>query len=250
MKKDMEQETHKNISEQVLAKIQKERIIPRSKWRFLFHDYLVWTVSIFSLTIGSLSFGLFLTILLNNDWGVYEQLKESRVMYNLSIIPYLWLFFVIAFIFYADYFFKNTEKGYRYRQAGVVIGSIAVSAILGTAMYFTGLAQNTDDYFVAKVPCYHKIAGHRAGIWELPDKGLLAGTVGSSTPDGFILTDFSGKSWVIVGGSVFPQEGVVLKIVGIIIEDGIFKASEVRPWYGKVVSPEVCGMIKCTKGSC
>jgi len=244
MKKDMEKQN--DISEVVLAKIHKEHLTPQSRWRFLFHDYLIWAVSAFSLAVGSLSFGLFLTIILGNDWDIYDRLEESRMIYSLSVIPYLWIVFVAFFAFYASYSFRNTDNGYRHRQANIAIGSIAISAIFGVLLYYTGVAQDTDDFFVSRVPCYHEFTGHSPDVWNSPERGFLAGRVASTTDGGLFVTDIHGNTWKIIGAPQFENgiatgSGAFIKIFGDRSDNNIFFARHIRQGREAHAVPLSCG---------
>lgn len=242
-------ETNENntntLGEQVLAKIQEKRLKPRSKWRFLFHDYFVWTLSALALTIGSVSFGVFLTIFLSNDWDIYARAEKSRIVYGLSVIPYLWIVFLAASLFYANYFFNQTNKGYRYKRSGILVGSVAASAIFGVALYFYGLAQEIDDYFLETIPCYHQITGNHAVLWTNPDGGLLAGVVSATTSGGFSVVDFSGKRWVIsYAPPSYPSKDSLIKIIGERSGENAFMAEEIRPWSGWVESQFTCSFAR------
>ena len=234
----MENEKH-DISGDVLALIQKEHLTPHSKWRVFFGHYVVWTVSLLALLFCSASFGLFLTILFSNDWDLYTELHESSVVYGLSVVPYLWIIFIAVFYFYAKYAFNKTETGYRYEQARIVVGSIAVSILLGVAIYFSGIAQDLDDYFVANVPCYHQLTGNHTTLWSLPNQGLLSGTIATTGTSMFYLTDFNGRTWVVSYGDDISQQrmavrGLRVKIVGQETGSTTFNVEKIRPWVGQV----------------
>jgi len=234
----METEKH-DISGEVLALIKKEHLKPRSKWQVFFGNYIVWTVSLLALLLCSASFGLFLTILFSNDWDLYTELHENGAAYGLSVIPYLWVLFIAVFYFYARFAFGKTETGYRYQQARVVVGSIAVSILLGVAIYCSGVAQNLDDYFVMNVPCYHLFTGNHTRLWSTPEQGLLAGTVATTGPNSFYLQDFGGHAWIVSYGDDFLQQtrvvhGTRIKIIGQETGSTTFTVENIRPWVGPV----------------
>jgi len=237
MKTDMD--TQHNLSEQVLERIKRENITPRTKQMCRFCDYATWTTSVASLLFGSVSFGIFLDIVLSNDWDIFGIIGEGRVAYFLSVIPYLWVVFALAFLFYARYFFNNTDRGYNYLRASTGIASISLSAILGVGLYYFGIARGIDDYLVATIPYYHEVTGNHTALWSQPEKGLLSGEVLSVSDEMFALKDWKGELWKItflpeIESPIFPKEGEKIKMTGKVKGPGSFEARDIHPWIGEI----------------
>jgi hypothetical protein len=187
---------------------------------------------------------------LNIDWDIYAQVEKNRIMYELSVIPYLWIVFLAASVFYANYFFNQTNKGYRYKRSGILVGSVAVGAIFGVSFYFYGLAEEIDNYLLETIPCYHQITGNHAVLWMNPNKGLLAGIVLATTSRGFVVMDFSGKNWDISSGltseeaAFLVQQKQWVKIVGETSGPEAFVARNVRLWNGGIEPNSSCAFAR------
>lgn len=236
----MEQKNEENCINCVMKRLRDERITPRAKWRFLFHDYSVFAVSILSLVVGTFSFSVFLNILLSGDWDIYPQIGRGFWEHAFKTFPFLWLVFLCLFVFYALYaFFSSTEKGYRYKQSIVISLSIFLSLILGSLAYFAGIGEKIDDFLIETVPYYHTITGDRACLWLQPNRGLLAGMIVSTGTKPFIIVDFNGNRWIATGTPVISSNitnhpGERVKILGVNRNNFIFEAREFRIWRGSV----------------
>jgi hypothetical protein len=227
-----------------MGRIKKDHLTPKPKWTFLFHDYSVLAISLSALIIGSISFGIFLNTVLTNDWDIYQQAGRGFWEHVWKSLPMLWLIFIIICIPYSYYAFSETEKGYHYKQSMIISLSILISLILGTLMYITGFAEDTDDYLMETIPYYHYITGNHTCLWLHPEKGLLAGMIISSTTNPVIIVDFEGNQWVTTGVPAVAKDvrsriGEKIKIIGHMVGNAVFEASEFRHWDGSV-EPNPC----------
>jgi hypothetical protein len=230
-----------NISDKILDKIKEKKITPKPKWQFRLKNYVFWAAFGASIAIGSLTFAVILHCAFENDWDVYRYLDKNLVSFIFISLPYFWIIF-LALILAADYYeYKHTKSGYRYRGYFIVLGSVAVSFILGAGSFYFGMGKMIDEIFAKQVPYYHGMIRYKQEIWSHPEQGLLAGKIKRITDEkNFNIEDFKGGIWEVRGENIIwhkmPQIEEEVKLIG---EKGsgccIFRLKEARSWTGKEI---------------
>ncbi|MCK5767319.1 MAG: hypothetical protein KAH35_02955, partial [Candidatus Atribacteria bacterium] len=128
----------KNISEEIFKKIKKENIKPKSYRYFATKNYFIWFLFGISIILGSFAFSMILFMFRQLDWDIYHYLGNSFLKTVFISLPYLWLIFLILFLGIAYYNFIHTKRGYRFRFITILVTSLIISTLLGTALYFNG----------------------------------------------------------------------------------------------------------------
>lgn len=187
--------------------------------------------------MGSLAISTILFIVTTHDWDIYDYLGRSFLKHVFISIPHFWIAVFAVLILSACYSFTRTKHGYREAISRVFLGSIIGSLILGTALFFCGVNSQVHEFFSRNVPFYNDLIYYKEDIWDKPEKGLLAGEVSDvRNKNEFILTDFKGNTWHIVGDNIMwpdnivPQNGIEIKIIGRQQNDNIFYGNTVRRW--------------------
>ncbi|MDX9913565.1 MAG: hypothetical protein RBS77_03230 [Candidatus Moranbacteria bacterium] len=232
----------------ILKKIEKKKIKPKSKWVFLAKDCLVWGLCGLTTLVGAIAMGVIIFIVNDNDWDIYRQLEKSFFAYFFILMPYFWIIILGIFSFIAYFNYTHTRKGYLLNPYVVIAGSVAVSVILGWALFATGTSEKIDKFFAQKFPYYMNTDMHKMNFWSNPERGLVAGEVIEiKDASNFSLEDFNNKKWKIVGENIIWKDGAELrvgeriKIIGKIKgQANAFRAQEVRPWG--------CGCSFCDDG--
>lgn len=226
----------KDISQTVLETIKAKNIAPTPKWTFLLKDYVVWGLGAISLLIGSLAIAVTVSMVRHNDWDLYKYASDSLLSFILVTLPYFWIAFLILFILAANYNFKHTKNGYRYRLSTIVAGSILISIAFGLLFYVAGLGQVIDKILVDKVPVYERIMEYRKRIWSQDERGLLSGViVGVTDKEHFDITDPDRKIWHVTAHRVeegvrpMLKRGARVKMVGEKVDRDKFNAVIIRP---------------------
>jgi hypothetical protein len=176
----------------------------------------------------------------HTDWDLYKQSSYSLPRLIVLSIPYLWGLFLVIFIGFSYYYFRRTEKGYRYNPIVIILLSVFISGLGGKAFYDAGFSEKLEKHFQEKIPFYNSINlyGHR--MWRSPDKGLMAGEIVkiNSTQE-IELLDLQGKRWrigishTVWRGRLKPEVGLLIKLIGKKTGDDRFTASEIRPMNGR-----------------
>jgi len=228
----------KELSQKVLDEIKEKNIQPKPRWEFFMRECLVWVFGTISLIVGGLAFSVIIYMFITNDWDVYEYIDESFFGFIIATLPYFWLLFLAFFIFIADYNFRQTKTGYRYKFIAIISVSIFISMFLGLVFYVAGMGKIIDRAFSENIPQYYNITNKRLIIWMHPEKGLLSGIVVEVFSDrGFKLKDTRSIYWVvddkgavIVGGVELIKKGRKLRIIGEKLDNGNFRALKIMPW--------------------
>jgi len=230
----------KNITKETLQKIKRENVRPRPKSYFLVRRSVVWIIFGLSTLFGSVASGIAIFQIKHAEWDLYRHFSHSLLRFVLLMLPYVWLIFLIGFSFFAYYAYRHTERGYRYSVVWVVVQNVFLAIILGWLLYASGLSENLETVFQAKVPIYRRLQAHKQKVWMSPRQGLLAGTITKIISQQKIqLLDLQQNYWVIDiadtlwRGHLRPVKGLKIKIVGKIKGGKEFIAEEIRPWKGK-----------------
>ncbi|WP_457565859.1 hypothetical protein [Caldithrix abyssi] len=226
-----------DFNKKIIEKIKEENIEPYPKWYFLFKNFLIWLAVGLSLLLGSVASGVAIFQIQHTDWDLYQYLNRGLLEFVILMLPYFWLAFLIVVTGVAYYYFRHTERGYRFSALLVIVASILVSVAGGSVLYHSGLSERLEALFEEKIPFYRGVNDHKRMIWMSPEKGLLAGEITKILPNHRIrLTDLDGKTWEIDvanarwRGRWTYAEGQKIKIIGKMQAEGKFIAEEIRPW--------------------
>jgi len=225
-----------NLSQEILGKIKKENISPRAKWRFLFKDYVIWSVGILALVIGALSFSVIIYLLRFSDWGVYSQAGNSVIEFIVLTLPYFWLVFLALFVYIIYYNIKHTKRGYKYSLPMIIVSSLLGSIILGGIFFQLGWAQKIDDVLGERAPLYTRVINHQMDFWDNPEAGRLVGVITEKVDDNMvILVDPKRDSYLVRVDSSITKDAIILetgqfvRLAGELTGDGEFRADIVAP---------------------
>lgn len=225
---------NKNISQIVLDKIKERGEKPISKSVFFFKKYLFWFLVGLSIVIGSISFAITLSFLINNDWNLYGRFGFSFI---LKTLPYFWFICLALFIFLGEFYYKKTFLGYRHRSFVIVGIYLLTTTILGSIIYSIRMEENIERSLHRKIPVYRTMVFDREDIWAKPNEGLLSGEIILDNDNRLQIIDNRGLLWEVkinedtfIGRRVNLIEGERIKILGEIEDRRIFKAQEIRPW--------------------
>ena len=230
----------KDISEKVIEKIKESNVQPYSKWRFVFHRFVMWVLFGISILLGSIACGITIFQLQYAEWDLYQHLSHSLLEFVILIVPYFWLVFMIGFTVFAYYFFRHTERGYRYSTVALVCLSLGISIAGGFVFDKAGFAERLEGIFRNRVSFYRVLQERKERIWVAPKSGLLAGEILDIMPDGKMkFLDFNNLQWIILArhtvwrGKMKPLKGLKIKIIGRMESKNLFVAEEIRPWRGR-----------------
>lgn len=189
------------------------------------------------ILIAAFSFSMIIAQIVNVDWELLPRISPPPPFFGaFRVLPYFWIFVSILIFVFVYFDFRNTRKGYRY-GGGMIVGiSLLVALVFGTGIYFLGASRRADEFFI-KNPIYKMMhPGHRM-MWNVPEKGVLAGSVLEINEEkALIMEDFSNKIWMVdisnakISKRVEIFVGANLKVLGKSNAPGEFFAEEIKPF--------------------
>lgn len=230
----------KDISQNTLDEIKKQRIQPRPRRYFLVKRATIWALVILSIGLGSLAGAVLIFQLENAEWELYRHIGHSVFEFLLLVLPYFWILITGCLTAVSLYYFRRTSGGYRYRTASVVLISLVLSLIGASLFHLGGISERLEAVFENTLPFYEGVEGHKRKMWMTPEKGLLAGKISSVLNDHqIILTDLRGKDWqvdvekAVWRGRMSPVKDLEIKLIGRMTGEDKFIADEIRSWHGR-----------------
>ena len=237
---EVKESKREKLSEKIWEKIEESKIKPVAKWRWQIKELMNWGIFFLSVLLGSISFSVILLELFSADWDLYTHLTDSFSEYLFGVLPYFWILFLVIMLIISYYRFFYTKSAYRYSGVRILIYSLALSIILGFALYFINMSAWVYDLtheFIPK-PAVYMI--NQQKMWSQADEGLLAGQlVELLNRREVIIIDFEEKEWIVDFSDVKLYDlkiirlGEFIKILGERLDDSYFKAKEVYPWMKK-----------------
>lgn len=227
----------KKLSAKIWEKIEESKMKPVAKWRWQISELMNWSLFFLSVLLGSISFSIILLELFSADWDLYTHLTDSFSEYLFGVLPYFWILFLVIMLGIAYYRFFNTKSGYRYSGLRIMIYSMALSILLGFALYFINMSAWVYDLTHEFIPKPEAYLMNTIKMWSQPEEGLLGGRVMELLNAKEVrLIDFNEKTWSVdfSEARIYDMRSIKLgeavKIIGEQVDENMFKAAEARPW--------------------
>ncbi len=228
-----------NLIKNTLAEIEKKHIKPEPKSKYLLKKYSRWgmfsAVALAAALVGAVMYDLLSQL----DWSTYQFSHANFFSYALSLLPYLWVVIFIILAGLAFWVIRKTNSGYRFGRMQIIL--IVGGAILaaGTVLAVSNFGGNLNSAMVQDFPNYARMVPTKESQWSQPQSGLLSGTIENVQGNIITLQDFQGQEWqvdldqnTLVRPTADMQAGELIKIIGTVSGQNIFKATEIRPWGG------------------
>ncbi len=225
-------------SEKLIQKIREEQAEPAPRWHFAVKNKLLWAAFGLAAVLGALAFSVILFAIQQTDFNIVSHLSHSGLELFLGLLPFFWIILLVVFLLVAMYSVQYSRRGYKFTLARLVGYSAALSILLGTLFFIGGGAQRLEQAFALNVSIYESVQEKKVKLWSMPEEGYLSGEIVETEVGAFRLKDFQGKEWTVrYEGAFIPpvvllERGEKVKLVGEVAEEGVFAASEVRPWGG------------------
>ncbi len=225
--------------DELLKKIQNEEIKQTPKWQFDLMNISSIAFFLLFVVIGAISFSIILFSIQQTDFELLSHMGHSKLEAFLSILPFIWLVLLVAFVLGSIYALYKSKKGYKFTFTKLIGFSVGLSVLFGTMFFIGGGAGWFENAFALRAGFYESIQNKKEKIWQNPDKGNIAGYIQNTNGHIIELKDFDGKLWEIdidtafIPPSVFLEKGEKIKVSGKIISDNKFNAEGLYPWGGK-----------------
>ncbi len=224
-----------SLKNKVLDTIEEKEIAPKPEWRFTLHTLALWLSIALSIFLGALALSTIIFFSVNGDWDVLSRLPD-RVSFVFFTMPYAWLIVTVVALVFAEHQYRLTKDAYRYRYSYTVLGVVIATSVLGVVFYNTGFGQMV-DIRLQHLPGYNQLVNPRAAMWNMAEKGRLAGEVIEYAGDGrFQFRDHSHQIWIVTVDeeidipSEFLKKGKRLRVMGEALSENEFHATRILPW--------------------
>ena len=230
----------RNVTKDVIQKIEMENVKPIPKWEFKVKEILTMLFFCLNIVIGALGTSIIIFLIKNNEVVFDGSYVKNFGEWIILSIPFVWFILTAIGLVLAFLFLKKTKEGYRYDFWVLVVVNLVLSISIGSVIYSLGYTEKLNEYFNTNIPSYSRYFDPRVNVWSRPASGYLAGTIFEVKQD-LIIVDFNQKRWVVnivdsnVRGRVSLVLGEKIKVIGVQTGDKTFKASEIRPWMGKMM---------------
>ena len=214
---------NKDLSKDIIDKIESEKIEPKSKLNFIFKDYFIWFLFALSIVIGSLAVSVLIHVV-KIDYNSFSMLQIGFGRKIFMIVPYTWLLCLVVFITVAYYYLKHTKKGYKINPYLIIVISVIASIVFGSTAYVLGAGRTVEDVAYRHLPIYDMIADQKMKLWHDPESGRLMGIVTGKTDDSYLLIDLKKEQWTVRYNEELPLKKKV-RLLGEIINQGEFEVS-------------------------
>lgn len=141
-----------NLEKRILDKIKKDDIRPKSKWYFVLKNSIYISSFVISILLGAISFSVLFYIFSNNQSVIFDSYNT----YQLKNAIIFWIILLSLFLIISVWNNKYLKNSYRYQPSTIILFNISTSLILGLLLFYTGIAQKTDNFSSKHLDFYQK----------------------------------------------------------------------------------------------
>ncbi len=235
--------TKTELKNNVLERIEQEKIVPRSKIVFSCYEILLWSSWLLSVLIGALAIAVSVFAVSYQKYAFFEATHEDFVAFIVETLPYLW-FLVLAFmILFAIFNLRHTKRGYRYPLWLVILSSLTLSVAGGTTLYYADMGYMMDKKLGQYLSAYQSQEKMEEKMWQNPKEGRLVGVLvikeDDSLPAGHVLIrDAREQLWVVNIKDLYEDDLIIMnsgkkmKVLGqmLSMSPSHFHACGILPW--------------------
>ena len=237
--------TDETLKQSILQDLETGSIKQHARWFFVVKEYGLWLIAGLTVLLGSFALAIILAALEDLPSTLYAM-QQSGAAGVAVLLPYLWMFGVLAFLALAYNRVRTTNSGYRYPVWALGVGIVFASVIGGSVVFASGFAHSADQYFAERVPAYTKYGNPQHAVWRNPQQGRLAGKIIQTGTSTYTIKDIRGEVWLVdmsqVEGGATLSEHTFVRFTGERVATGTFKAAAI--YTGPEGKPQRPGYIK------
>lgn len=172
---DMNNKTESNLQKSILNTIESENVCPRSRLFFVCKETLVWILWGLSVVIGAVAVAVCFFVMLHQQYALYEATHENFLTFIVGALPYIWFAIFAVMAIFAVKNLRHTKRGYKYSVLTVLMSSLILSLVTGTALQLFGFGYLVDQYLGEELEMYMSQEKLEMELWQAPDDGRLIG---------------------------------------------------------------------------
>lgn len=228
-----------NFSDKILEKIEKEKIKPEKKWKFLAKYTSFWITFIFVIFLSTIFLGIVFFFIEISEFDLYVIQSTHLFEYVNLILPIWFLVLLLILVVASVYFWRKAyAKGYKYTISKSFFVIFFICLILAGVFYSVGLSVFTHD-ILWHIPGfeYKRYIEYKISQLSVPEKGILVGKVLFVDSDSglFSIKDTKKKLYNVVFTKNTKIDNVMnispnnyLKIKGRILNENFFESQEIE----------------------
>lgn len=226
----------KDPSKDILNKIKKEHITPKSYFQTHWKNYVFWIMWGLIMFFGAISFSL----LLLNIMDIRPTfLRELGIGHYLRLLvdtaPYLWLVLVLV-AFGAGYMaMRRTRTGYRYSILFITSSIVLIISMIGALFHISKFNQHVGERMMHDQRMSDMGFPARERM-SRPEDGVLGGRIIEISQDQIEIKNLKDINWSITYDSNTKidlkedlEVGIFVMFIGKKNERGIFHADIIQP---------------------
>lgn len=210
-------DTKKSLKDNVFDEIETKNVCPKSRWFFGCRECLFWTLWFMSVFVGALAVAVCYYVLDHGQFFLHEATHANFVTFLFETLPYLWIVVFGTMLLIAIYNIKYTKRGYKYPLWQIVLSSIALSLIGGSALNALGFGYKVDATLGKNMPQYMSQEKLERKLWLSPENGRLLGRQLESTNEPMhmvIFEDVTGNRWAMITEELHERDRELLNSQG------------------------------------
>lgn len=228
--------TEKEISQDVLKKIEAQNITPRPRWHFVLRNIVVWVIAILCIIIGALTVSIMIFVFTHGAWDARELLQRGPFEHFFAIFPVMWLISFVLFLIFAEYAVRATKMGYKYSTMVLALIIIGISIIGGSILHLVGVSQRADNSFGEHVPYYKTVEMRQNRFLHIPENGRVVGVVSEIGGDALTLINIMTDTvyYIDTRNTIQPKHmpirvGMRVAVFGVQQSDNVISAERIIP---------------------
>lgn len=166
-----------DLKSQILSKIEKEAVVPRSRLFYRSYHMGLWFVWLITAVVGSVAVAVTLSIVSYKQFALYEVTHPNFIDFAMDYLPLLWIVVFISMLILAAYNLRHTKTGYRYPLWQILSSSLVISILGGFSLHILGMGFAVDKQFGVLTDYYQSQERLEQRMWQQPEQGRLLGVM-------------------------------------------------------------------------
>lgn len=225
-----------SISENVIQKIEKNKIKPKARYIFVLKNLLLWLMGSVSIILGAISFSLIIYLFTSQNNLLINRFGANIWEIVLALIPLFWLVFLISFSFLFYFNLKKTKRAYKYSPLLIFFIGLIISFVLGASFYLLGFSKRIDSYLAYRIEprFYNHYLNPQMKFWSQPSKGRISGRIVDIKENSFLIKDQNNQIWELVYDEnlinrqvIALEHGTMIRAFGTLEKDNTFQLKEI-----------------------
>lgn len=224
-----------DFSQQLLDKIEHERVRPVPRWRVLVQRAVIWALAILGVSIAALLCSLLLIAFLDIDVEILRAARPGPALrFFVQYVPVMWIVLFIGFCFLIVSLLRRETHAYRYGRF-LVLACVSLCVVcVGVLFHFARVAERAEPYVMRGIPPQARPWMMRGPVLPRPEDGVLMGQV-IQVDEGFIVLRHAvtNEPWNVLWHHPIPHApvfhtGQLVMARGVVIGPQTFEAEWIR----------------------